>query len=180
MVSAHDLLSERVEASIRSHARRLSRQPGFSPSDVDDIVQQLRLRAIEACRKFRPSLGSPNAYLARVIENAAISEVRRARAHRRDRRRIAAWIDGTGSNDDEIKRNCQWSRTVQRAELQQDVEDAMTNLTAFDRAVAVMLKDGKTRAAIGRSMNLSRRAVNQHVARIRDACEKAYLREYLR
>jgi RNA polymerase sigma factor (sigma-70 family) len=177
MVSYCEPISKNVETAILRRARQLARQRGFSVSDTEDIAQQLRLRVIQAGRRFRQALGSKDAYLMRVVENAAVSEVRRARAKCRDSARTRAM----GMHDPHISpmSSSRLSQDLHLADLKEGVSAALKTLNAIDRIVAGMLGDGMSRAEVGRQLNLSRRAVDKRIANIRGSLVWSQLKEYL-
>ncbi|MBF0178163.1 MAG: sigma-70 family RNA polymerase sigma factor [Magnetococcales bacterium] len=59
--------------TVRHHARRLARQPGFSPADVEDIEQDLMLDMFRRMARFDPSRASLDTFMARVATNRVAS-----------------------------------------------------------------------------------------------------------
>lgn len=59
--------------TVRHHARRLARSPGFSPADVEDIEQELMLDMHRRLTRFDPSRASLDTFMARVAMNRVAS-----------------------------------------------------------------------------------------------------------
>jgi RNA polymerase sigma factor (sigma-70 family) len=83
----HELTCGFAARFIRFRARQLSRQPGFRPSDRDDLQQQLFVRVVERLPQFDPSQGCFNAYVKLIVQQCAANIRRDQQAQRRDRRR---------------------------------------------------------------------------------------------
>lgn len=86
-VSPENPITKFAAQLIRRKARELVARSGFSPSDRDDIEQELRLILLRRLDKFDPSVAHYNAFVTTVIErySATILEHRCAesRFHRR-------------------------------------------------------------------------------------------------
>jgi RNA polymerase sigma factor (sigma-70 family) len=71
---------------IRRKAREIARQPGFSPTDREDLRQQLCVRVLERLPQFDPNQGCFNAFVKLIVKQFASDCRRHQRAQRRDRR----------------------------------------------------------------------------------------------
>lgn len=79
-VSPENPINKFAAHLIRRKARELASRSGFSPTDRDDIEQELRLILLRRLDKFDPSVAHYNAFVTTVIErySATILEHRRA------------------------------------------------------------------------------------------------------
>ena len=80
---------------IRQKARQLVRHPGFSKSEQYDIEQELALELVLKYRCFDPDRARETTFIARVVENKAISLIRARIAEKRDFRRDAHSLNET-------------------------------------------------------------------------------------
>src|SRR5690349_1931990 len=81
-------LDQRVSEMITFRARTLARSPGFLRREEEDVAQELWLHLIERMQRHDPVRAKPQTYADRVLTSKVQDLVRRARAQRRDLRRV--------------------------------------------------------------------------------------------
>ena len=178
---------------IRQKARQLVRHPGFSKSEQHDIEQELALELVLKYRCFNPDRARETTFIARVVENKAISLIRARIAEKRDFRRDAHSLNETVRDADggsverastfDASASANHTGQVRRSEaelwqLQQDVAEFLQSLPADLRPLAEMLME-QSEHAVSRTLGTSRRQVANDVARLRELFEDAGLRDYL-
>lgn len=67
--------------TVRFHARKLARSPGFHPDDVEDLEQELMLHIHRQMVRHNPDRASTGTFLSRMVDNFAISLHRQATAN---------------------------------------------------------------------------------------------------
>lgn len=178
---------------IRQKARQLVRHPGFNKSEQKDIEQELALELVLKYRCFDPNRARESTFIARVLENKAISLVRTRIAEKRDFRRDAHSLNETvrdadgGSveraqtlDDSASARHTGQSRRsdAEHRRMQQDIADFLQTLPAELQSLAAMLM-GQSEHAVSQALGISRRQIANQVAQLRELFEDAGLREYL-
>jgi len=178
---------------VRTKARWLAGMCGFSPSDHDDLRQDLLLDCLVRLRKFDPAKSSRRCFVHRILNNRTATLIEGQMADRRDyracRRSLSDPIEfGVGksvelgdtvSGDDYEGRmgRCALSSS-ERTELQIDVTKVIAALPAELAAVARLLMSvGVVEAA--RRLNLPRVTVYRRIIRIREVFLAAGLHGYL-
>jgi len=78
---------------IRRKARQLAARCGFSPSDQDDIEQELRLILLRRLGKFDPSVAHYNAFVATIIERHTATLLQHRCAAVRSHRRLGGSLN---------------------------------------------------------------------------------------
>jgi RNA polymerase sigma-70 factor (ECF subfamily) len=179
---------------VRIKAAGLTGTYGFSPSDRDDIRQELLLDCVIRFSKFDPGKSSRHSFLHRVVNNRVATLVEGQRAGCRDYRvcrsslndqiELAAGeseeLGETVSSDDyesRIGRSTLSAR--ERAELQIDVDSVISLLPLDLAAVAVLLRSVSI-AEAARRLRLSRATVYRRITDIREIFAEAGLDNYLR
>ena len=75
-----------TRALIRRKAMQVARSGGFTPSDREDLEQELYMRILQAWRQFDPDQSHPKKFLTTVVERHAATLIRQRRANKRDDR----------------------------------------------------------------------------------------------
>lgn len=178
---------------IRQKARQLVRHPGFSKSDRPDIEQELAMELVRKYRCFDPERARETTFIARVIENKAVSLVRIRIAEKRDFRRSANSLNETVRDADggSVERTQafdassatnhtgQFRRTDEdQSQLQLDIAEVFKLLPDDLRPLAELLMEVSEYAA-SRELGKSRRQVANDMSRLRELFEDADLRDYL-
>lgn len=171
---------------IRFKARQLCRRPGFTPSDREDIEQELRADLLGRLPRFDASKAGLNTFIARVIERKTISIVRHRLAEKRTPDREECSLndevrDGDGRLVDRHQATPEAASTWQRLhDLTRDVSDLRERLDSeLHRRVMDALGRGGTINSVANDLGISRRAVQRCIAELREAFKDAGLREYL-
>jgi DNA-directed RNA polymerase specialized sigma24 family protein len=175
-------LSPYARSLIRHKAVRLCRHPGFTPSDRDDVAQDLALAVLAKAPLYDPARGaSPDTFADRVVDSAAKMILRARRRQKRAAGYAAASLDrdatvvgrrpvplaeATAAGDD---------RRLGRAEpgVGEPLPDAraaaavLATLPPFPAAVAGRLGDASV-LAISRELGVSRRQVYAAIGVVRD------------
>lgn len=178
---------------IRQKARQLVRHPGFRKSEQRDIEQELAMELVLKYRCFDPDRARETTFIARVVENKAISLVRARVAEKRDFRRDAHSLNETVSDAEggSVERaqtlDASSARThtgqaqrsaEEQAQLRFDMVEVLKALPEDLRPLAELLMEMSEYAA-SRVLGKSRRQVANDVARLRELFEDADLRDYL-
>lgn len=155
---------------ITFRARALARSPGFLRRDEEDIAQELWLHLIERMQRHDPARAKPQTYADRVLTSKVHDLVRRARAQRRDLRRVRSLEDLPPRTAKELL-----ARTLEAedyADLRHDVPAILAKLTPSDRRIAEALAD-RPLTEVARRTGLSRQQARSTRLRIRREFEKA-------
>lgn len=191
-----DLFEDRdsfVSRTIHHKARQLVRSPGFTESDRPDVEQELAIELVLKYGHFDPARAGETTFVARVIENKAISLVRARQAQKRHFRHNGTSLNETISDSKgrpvervrtvdgrSVKRHTgQAPRSDQElARLKLDIHRVLDTLPADLRTLAELLTEMSQYAA-ARRLGKSRRQVAKDVARLRKRFEDADLQDYL-
>lgn len=178
---------------IRRKARQLVRYPGFRKSELADIEQELAMELIRKYRSFDPKRARETTFIARVIENKAISLIRARVAEKRDFRRDAHSLNepvrdpegGSVERAQTVDASRARSHTGQaprsdeeHSQLRLDLAEVFKSLPDDLRPLAELLT-GMSEYAASRALGKSRRQIAKDVARLRKLFEDAGLRDYL-
>jgi len=130
------------DSIIRRHSglvANIVRQAGADPEDVEDMVQDIFLRAFRKAVRYRASKGRFTSWLATVARNDALNHLRRRRTATvsLDESLLAAGMTPAGGN-----------------EITMALMEAISLLKEPAQTVArLRLLEGKSFAAIGRATN---------------------------
>ena len=183
---------EFAQRLIRRKSRQLAAKENFTPSDREDVSQDLWLHLYERLDKFDAEKGTIFAFIVTVVERKAISILRRHSAAKRDICRCSSLSlsvhanDGTRidlastmTEDAPNPRLCQESRQPQhRVEMALDFETVMEQLPPELRDLCERLKT-QTLADISRELNIPRTTLYGRIKKLREHFEEAGLRDYL-
>ena len=104
----------RYSPLVRNTARR---QKGFSPQDVEDVIQDVFVDLATSLDKFNPRYSLPR-FVRMITERVCIDEYRKTRTAKRDA--ITDPIDHHGGGDD-CSRDLQSNIDHQEEELSQEI-----------------------------------------------------------
>jgi len=76
------VVTEYAKALVQAKARQLCRR-NFSPSEREDIEQELWLAVLQQAERFDPARASLETFLDRVVSRAAAMLLRRSKRHKR-------------------------------------------------------------------------------------------------
>jgi RNA polymerase sigma-70 factor (ECF subfamily) len=141
-----DKVSPALEAIVARFAERvryIGVQHGLTGSDVEDLVQEVRLRLWKALESGEKILAAPASYIHRTAVSAALDLLRRRRARRETPARLSrpsglARLGEVASAD----------RMVEELELQEQVGRAIDTLIPARRGVVRMYLAGYSREEI--------------------------------
>ena len=173
------ILEERVAKAISRAARRLSRSPGFSQSDEQDIEQEFRVHLLRKAVKYNASRSKPSTFAARIIKNKAASMARKAAAQKRTFLRNGAPLNVRVFQDG---RNVQFGDTLEAAygrrhtgqrvrreseqtQLRLDIAEANATLDPQLRRLAALVSHVPLFAA-GQVLGMSRRQTARYRAEL--------------
>lgn len=190
MASSHDIVSNPFTVTlIRIKARQLCRRSGFSPSDYDDLRQDMRLYLIEKAHRFDSQRGNIEAFVTNALNTWVAMQLRyRNREKRRESykavslERTPVECDGDVTSLGNVLLEEDGGRRTQSCpispiesfELREAIEHAMQGLAPNDRALLAHVSEHGV-ASAARAFGISRRQVVNAMARIRDRFEKAGL-----
>jgi RNA polymerase sigma factor (sigma-70 family) len=189
----HELTRGFAARCIRRKAREVVRCAGFSPSDRQDIEQELTLVLLRRLGQFNHRVAHYNAFVTTVVERyvATILEHRSAhmRTHQRDGGSLNVLVDdGDGcqielsatipSTQHALRTGCHPRSALEQSDLQRDVRDVMATLTPRQRAICELQKT-ESISEVARSLNISRNTFYHELFAIREQFEAAGLRAYL-
>lgn len=175
-----------AKSLIRFKAKQLSRKPGFSRSDQEDLEQELTLHLLRHAVDFDPERGSLNTFVSRVIDSAVAmilrdrNRLKRAAGHRvrsLDIPRIVAdsvTTLGAGLTPDDAHRRL---GTVPDADVKErlvTLAAARASLPAGLQRVCDLLASG-SEAAAARELNVSRRKIRNAKEQIKRHFDSAGL-----
>jgi DNA-directed RNA polymerase specialized sigma24 family protein len=178
---------------VRAKAAGLIGTYGFSPSDGDDIRQELVLDCIIRFRKFDPAKSSCRSFVSRIVNNRVATLVEGQRARCRDYRACRSSLNdqiefAPGESMELAERvsadeyEARIGRSVlsarDRVELQIDVARVIATLPQELAAIANLLRSvgvGETSHQLG----VPRSTLYRRIADIRELFESAGLHLYL-
>lgn len=190
--SPQEPLCDFAEGFIRRKARQLVGTAGFNDSDEEELAQELRLKLLERLPKFDPSQAHLFVFIVTVVERAAASLVKHARAEKRDRRRATSLntplsrgtrdeheLGDSVSQSELDARRRSWPRTdLEKVQLALDVEDVLRSLPGPLRELCHLLM-WLTPTEIAAETGIPRTTVLHRMRRIRQRFEDVGLRDYL-
>lgn len=192
-VSPEQPINKFADRLIRRKARELITRFGFSPSDREDIEQDLRLMLIRRFDKFDPSVAHYNVFVTTVIERftATIIEHREAesRAPERSGGSLNRLIDDGDGNqiekgstlteDQHARRTGVKFRSDEHLQaLAADVTDVLASLPPESLDVCQRLKRN-TVSGVARELGIPQSTLWDALQRLRPQFEGSGLREYL-
>lgn len=188
--SPREPLDAETTAMIRRRALQISRQPGFTPDDVEDLQQELTRRLLQQRDRFRIEIGQWPGFVATLLEGQGRNLVRDRWA--RKRRPFGVIPLGTicGVDDDGLPLSLEQTITIDarhqhslddagQRDLQLEVEAALASLPRRLQDVASRLGHQGI-AQIARDLHIPRTTVYSLLSRIRHRFEAAGLRDYLK
>lgn len=173
MATCYGVTTGFARSIVRRKLKWVSRLPGFTSSDRDDIEQDIFHDIIQASEQFKPSMGHVNAFVATVVERSTAGVIRSRNAQKRRVDRAMPIGDGS-----ELSCKCAAAR-FNEVDLKCDLEPAMAQLPTSLRDLANRLKiDSVSQVArdLGRHITSVRRDMKQ-ILRVFD---KAGLQVYLK
>lgn len=146
MPSEQEALNAALEATCTRFAERvryIGVQHGLSGTDVEDLVQEVRLRLWKALESGEKILAAPASYIHRTAVSAALDLLRRRRARRETPARLSRpsglMMLGESASADKL---------LEELELQDQIARAVESLIPARRSVVRMYLAGYAREEI--------------------------------
>jgi RNA polymerase sigma-70 factor (ECF subfamily) len=165
-----DPISPVLESVITRFAERVKRigaHHGLVGSDVDDLVQEVRVRLWRALQSGERILAAPASYVHRTAVSAALDHLRRRRA-----RRETPVPVGRPSGEASLGESPGADQALGQGELEQQIARAVDELAESRRAVVRMYLAGYGReeiaALLGWSEPKTRNLLYRGLADLRD------------
>ena len=178
---------------IRYKARRLVGQAGFTPSDREDLEQEMVLDLLRRLPKYNPERAKLNTFIARVVEHKIASLIEAQKAGTRDYRRWACSlnerfeddvgrsverVDTIDQEDYLLRTGAQSRPTEELSSLAVDVATIIDALPPELRELCRRLK-AETVSEISRDTGVPRGTIYESIKKLREIFEDAGLRDYL-
>ena len=177
---------------IRRKARQLARKDTFSPTDREDVEQELWLHLCQRLPQFNPAKGTIYAFVVTILERRTATLLRRYEAPKRDSRRCSSLSKNLGAGpagqvelaatltaEAADRRLGRASRPAQqRLDAADDVAVVVAQLTPELRAVCEATQLG-TRTAAAQALGLPRTTFSARLVKLRRIFSEAGLQEYL-
>ena len=177
---------------IRRKARQIAARDNFTPSDKDDIAQDLWLHLIERIDKFDAEKGTIFAFIVTVVERKAASILRHQAAAKRDVCRCSSLNLSIRANDgtrvelaSTITEDAPNARLGKRTLHPQRGVEMVIDVTEFVETLPAELKElcerlrSRTLSEIARETGVPRSTLYERIKKLREYFEEAGLREYL-
>lgn len=157
-------------------AHRLRRQRLIDSADVDDMVGDLVLSAMERWPRYESKRAGAATFLSVVMNRAAISLLRSRRSPKRGYGRCVSLEDSNNDADSAGNAGAIASDS-DRAALRIDLDDARQRLPDHLRAYCTLFET-ESKTEVARLLNVPRHFVEARAREIRDHFEAAGLDEY--
>ena len=183
------IVTESTKALIQAKAGQLCRRREFSPSEREDIEQELWLAVLQHAERFDPARASLETFLDRVVSRAVAvllrSRKRRKRGNGMQPLSLESDFTTTGeglkplsdtiSSEDVARRlGTQSVDPMARLEETEAVESALARMPERLRYICRRLMTG-TVASVARELDISRHQVRKAVDEVRPYLEEAGL-----
>ena len=184
------LLTAYAQSLIKFKARQLSRKPGFSRSDEEDVSQELTAHLLTQAGLYDPKRGSANTFADRVIKSAIAMLLRDRRRQKRAAGFTAQSLEQTYVRQDQgiaslrdvlgladlYRRTGAGDDDERRAETVAAVIEAFQSLPPDLQDLCRRLIDG-TAASAARELGISRRQFRNAIERVRHHFEASGLED---
>ncbi len=183
------VVTEYAKALIQAKARQLCRRRDFSPSEQEDIEQELWLAVLEKAERFDPARASLETFLDRVVSRAVAMLLRSRKRRKRGNGVLPLSLESdftstgeglkplsdTVSSEDVARRlGTQSADPFARLEQTEAVEYALARMPERLRDICRRLMTG-TVASVARELGISRHQVHKAVEEARPYFEEAGL-----
>jgi RNA polymerase sigma factor (sigma-70 family) len=186
------VLTAYAQSLIRFKARQLSRKPGFSRSDEEDLAQEMRHFLLGRAHRFDPARASVNTFAARVINCCVATILRRRRCQKRAPGYRAQSLEATAvelegrsvplrdvlaETDLPNRVSGESEGEAERRELAEAVRQLVAALPPHLREICERLAD-ETLSSVARDLGLSRYEMKKLMASIRERFQAAGMDEF--
>lgn len=155
----HDKVDGYVRNLIRVKAQRLVAKHGFTPSDLDDLQQELTLDVLESLPAFDADKAQLTTFISRVIDRKVSNIIRHRYAGKRDYRRELGSLDSQTED-----RRC----SSEKLDLHIDVKLLLPELSSEQRELATLLQDFSITATALR-LGIPRTTLYSDIDRLRES-----------
>lgn len=184
--------TDKYQGLIAYKAARMSHQSGFTPSDADDIAQELRIKVLQAQDRHDQARGDEAALVHTSVEHRSANMVRdRNAACRRSKGQVSLSITvktpaseiselaaEIGQQHLEARTGATSRSNIDAADLRDDVEACIEQLdTDQQRIVRAVMQFSVAEAA--RYLRMPRTNLQRRLAAMRELFEQSEMREYL-
>ncbi len=184
------VLTAYAKSLIRFKAKQLSRKPGFTKTDQEDLEQELTAQLLARAHLFDPTRASANTFADRVIKSAIAMMLRDRRRQKRAagfaaqslERTFVAQDHGITSLRDALgfadlgRRLGKGDEETRRSELVVAVNQVLESLPPDLQNICRRLISGSL-AEVARELEMSRHRLRHAIERIRKHFETAGLGE---
>ena len=190
MADSYNVVSDPFTVTlIRIKARQLCRRSDFSRSDYDDLRQDMRLYLLEKAHLFNPARGNLEAFVTNAVNTWVAMRLRyRSRQKRCESYKAVSAehtpveCDGNITSLGAVLLEEDGRRLTQvypispaeHFELREAIDHVMQRLEPDDRALLTYVAEHGV-ASAARERNVSRRQINNTLARLRSRLEEAGL-----
>ena len=178
---------------IRYKARQLIGQAGFTPSDREDLEQEMVLDLLRRLPKYNPERAKLNTFIARVVEHKIASLIQAQKAGIRDYRRWAYSLNERFEDEDgrsvervdTIDQEDYLLRTGAQSRPSEELNALAIDVAAVIEALPPELRElcrrlkAETVTEISRDTGVPRGTIYESIKKLREIFEDAGLREYL-
>ena len=166
---------------IRYKARQLVRRPEFSPSDQEDLEQEMVLDLLRRLPRYDPRRAQRSTFIARIVEHKIATLIEYQRAAKRDSDRQGPSLnrdiaDGEGHTTDAIQAvdqeaylkrlGIEFRPQRDRTDLRLDLEDALRRLPDDLRSLCEMLRSMSVQE-IAKAVGMPRPSVYDAIKRVK-------------
>lgn len=171
---------------IQAKARRLAGRAGITPSDQDDIEQEIYLRIVQRVRAGYPMECHPLAAIVCIVDQSIANQLRDRTAQKRDPGRVQklhadADVD-LGAQFSQLDLDVQRQRSTrdptERADLGIDLAEVLDELTQDQRELCEALGI-ESFAELARRLKRPRTTLQDIVRKVRRQFEDAGLKAYV-
>jgi len=182
----------RIASHLQAKARQLCRRRGFSPSEQEDIEQELWLAVLQQAERFDPARARLETFLDRVISRA-VAMLLRSRNRRKRGHGISPLslendytppgeelkpLSDTVSREDVARRlGTQSEDPIARLDQTEAIESVLARMPERLRDICRRLMTG-TVASVARELGISRYQVRKALEEARPYFEEAGLQNY--
>lgn len=179
---------------IKTKARLLVGQVGFTESDCDDLEQELLRDLLERLPKYNPDRGRRSTFIACVVNRKVAKLIRHRKQQRRDYRRNGRSLDdlienpqggcvrlgeSVSQDDYDLRMGTYSQPEVDRLDMRLDISMAIAELPPHLHDLVELLRTHSI-AAAARELGIPRSTLyGSGLARLREVFEDRGLREYL-
>jgi len=189
--SARDaVLTAYAQSLIKFKARQLSRKPGFSRSDEEDVAQELTVHLLAQAHQFDAKRASASTFAERVISTKIAMLLRSRRRQKRAAGFTAQSLEQTHARSNEYLESLRNLLTEEdhhrrlgtvisdqaRADTLAAVVEAVRSLPMADQDICRRLIEGSA-ASVARDLGISRRRLRKDIEPIRRHFESRGLKD---